>query len=161
MKNYIIISIIILFIILLLIQYYSTKIENYGDLSGNFIQGHDICGNIITIPYDPSTNIQGYDILSPFSSTMTDISSNKNVSYNLDLNTQYHDTLEDIQTQEGIYNTKFNLINAIDICNNNIQLPYAPSQPTVVYNKPGSFFFGTSKYIPNYYDSVLLSNGRQ
>lgn len=156
MKKYIIISIIILFIILLLIQYYSKKIENYGDISGNnTIHGFDICGNVIILPYDPSNNIIGYEASSPFSSSITDLSTN--TIYNLDLNTQYHDTLADIQKQEGIYNTQFNLIDAIDICNNNIQLPYAPAQPTVVYNKPGSFFFGSSIYTPNYYDSILLS----
>jgi hypothetical protein len=151
MKKYIII--ILLFVILILLTVFTKKYTEEN------IQGYDICGNIIDLPYDSSNNIIiGYNTSTPFSRKMTNISEKK---YNLDLNTQYHDTLEDIQKQEGIYNTNFVLINAIDICGNNIQMPYGPAQPPVVYNTPGSFLFGSSKYVPNYYDSVLLSNSRQ
>jgi hypothetical protein len=75
-----------------------------------------------------------------------------------DYNTQYHDTIDVIQKQNDIYNTNFNFINVIDDSGNDISLPYSPAQPTVVYNKPGTFYYGISKYVPDYKDSILLSS---
>jgi len=82
---------------------------------------------------------------------------NTAVRYTADnLDIQYHDPSADI-LNNGVDNTNFNEIMVMDGCGNQIYLPNKTTQGYSTYEKPYSFPYGPSTYVPNYEDSVYLS----
>ena len=74
-----------------------------------------------------------------------------------DINVQYHDDIEDIQAQSGLYNTVFSSINVLDQNGNAVVMPYTKIQGTTTYDKPGTYVYGSSTYVPSYTDSIFLT----
>ena len=73
-------------------------------------------------------------------------------------NLQYHDNINDIKAQDGLYNV--NDLNNMIVKNddgNLVSIPFNASTTLPTYYNPGSFIFSSSNYIPNYKDSVYLS----
>lgn len=70
---------------------------------------------------------------------------------------QYHDDIEDIIAQGGIYDLSFGTMLVNDAAGNMVAIPYVPGRALPIYNVPGSFVYGPSTYVPNYADSVYLS----
>jgi hypothetical protein len=79
----------------------------------------------------------------------------RDISNNYDM--QFHDDVETIKKQNGLYDLNFGEVRVRDQNGNIIILPKVDSQNSVTYHKPGEFRFGSSTYIPNYEDSVYLS----
>ena len=70
---------------------------------------------------------------------------------------QYHNTIDDISKQNGVYDLSFGTMIVFDKYGNEIAIPYVPGQATPTYYQAGSFTYGASSYVPNYEDSVYLS----
>jgi uncharacterized protein YxeA len=65
-------------------------------------------------------------------------------------NVQYHDTVAEIEskTNDGSWLSKNGKVEFI---------PWSKIPSFSTYNKPGSFTYGTSTYVPSYKDSIYLS----
>jgi hypothetical protein len=72
-------------------------------------------------------------------------------------NVQYHDSIDDLNSQKGIYDLSFGSMVVLDKSGNKVAIPYVKGQALPTYYQPGSFIFGSSNYVPNYEDSVYLS----
>lgn len=72
-------------------------------------------------------------------------------------NIQYHDDIEDIIAQGGIYDLSFGTMIVMDAAGKKVAIPYVPGRALPIYNVPGSFVYGPSTYVPNYADSIYLS----
>jgi hypothetical protein len=70
---------------------------------------------------------------------------------------QYHDDIDDLIAQGGIYDLSFGTIIVVDAAGKKISIPYVPGRALPIYNLPGSFVHGPSTYVPNYSDSIYLS----
>jgi len=70
---------------------------------------------------------------------------------------QYHDSIEDIIAQGGIYDLSFGSMVVVDAAGKKVYVPYVPGRALPIYNVPGSFVYGPSTYVPNYADSIFLS----
>ena len=82
----------------------------------------------------------------------------ENTKYKYDnYDVKYHDSVDDIQKQKGLYDASFGSIIVFDPCGNKIFLPYTPAQGSFTYYMPGAYIYGASTYVPNYEDSVYLS----
>jgi hypothetical protein len=79
----------------------------------------------------------------------------RDVSNNYDM--QFHDDEDTIKKQNNLYDLNFGEVRVRDQNGNIIILPKVESQNAVTYHQPGEFVFGSSKYIPNYEDSIYLS----
>jgi len=73
------------------------------------------------------------------------------------LNIKYHDDIEDITAQSGLYDTSFSTMKVLDKSGNVIVMPFAPGQGLSTYNEPGTYLYGPTTYVPNYEDSIYLS----
>lgn len=71
---------------------------------------------------------------------------------------QFHDDIRDIQNQNDMYDLNFGETRVLDQNGDMIILPKAGAQSSVTYYHPGEFPFGSATYVPNYEDSVYLSN---
>lgn len=80
----------------------------------------------------------------------------RDISNNYD--TQFHDSVDDIRKQNDMYDLSFGQMRVLDQNGNMIILPAAGAQSSVTYYHPGEYPFNASKYVPNYEDSVYLSN---
>jgi hypothetical protein len=97
--------------------------------------------------------------------TMTNNNNESNVNIekltmtydNTNLNIQYHDNIEDINSQSRLYKTDFSSINVIDQHGNVVLLPYTPVQGMITYYKPGTYYYGATAYVPTYEDSIYFS----
>ena len=69
----------------------------------------------------------------------------------------FHDDESTIKKQNDMYDLNFGEVRVRDQNGNIIILPKTDSQNSVTYHQPGEFTFGSSKYIPNYEDSIYLS----
>ena len=69
----------------------------------------------------------------------------------------FHDEIEDIKKQNDMYDLNFGEVKVLDQNGNLIILPRIQTQGNVTYYNPGEFKFGASTYVPNYEDSVYLS----
>ena len=76
---------------------------------------------------------------------------------NSNLNIKYHDDVEDIQAQSRFYETDFSSINVLDQTGNIISMPYTPVQGMITYYKPGTYYYGSTAYVPTYEDSIYFS----
>lgn len=76
-------------------------------------------------------------------------------------NVKYHDDIEDIRAQKGIYNTEMDKMLVRDNSGNLISMNFMSNSALPTYYQPGSFVFGSSNYVPNYEDSVYLSKTTQ
>lgn len=72
-------------------------------------------------------------------------------------NIQYHDDIEDLIAQGGVYDLSFGTMIVRDAAGKEIAIPYVPGRALPIYNIPGSFTYGSSTYVPNYADSIYLS----
>jgi hypothetical protein len=70
---------------------------------------------------------------------------------------QYHDDIEDLIAQGGIYDLSFGTMIVVDAARKKVAIPYVPGRALPIYNTPGSFLYGPSTYVPNYADSIYLS----
>lgn len=70
---------------------------------------------------------------------------------------QYHDDIDDLIAQEGIYDVSFGTMIVRDAAGKEVSIPYVPGKALPIYNVPGSFIHGSSSYVPNYADSIYLS----
>lgn len=105
--------------------------------------------------------VKGYGkIINPaFDLNMKDFnyktSNYRDISNNYDM--QFHDDEETIKKQNDLYDLNYGEIRVRDQNGNIIILPKINSQNSVTYHQPGEFTFGSSKYVPNYEDSIYLS----
>lgn len=155
--NYLLIagSIIVIFLVSL---YFSVKPqENYQDMKVNY-------SNVIT---NSNENYLANNANTPgvatYSQTLAGINAKNEFTDNTairysadDLNIQYHDPSADIQNN-GVDDTNFSEIMVLDGCGNQVYLPNKTTQGYSTYDKPYSFPYGPSTYVPNYEDSVYLS----
>jgi hypothetical protein len=79
----------------------------------------------------------------------------RDISNNYDM--QFHDDIETIKKQNNLYDLSYGEVRVRDQNGNIIILPKVDSQNSVTYYQPGEFRFGSSKYVPNYEDSIYLS----
>lgn len=70
---------------------------------------------------------------------------------------QYHDDIEDLIAQGGVYDLSFGTMIVRDATGKEVAIPYVPGRALPIYNVPGSFTYGPSTYVPNYADSIFLS----
>jgi len=112
----------------------------------------------------PITSGQGGAILSSVNSpgyagSGNDVENNPNsLKYNAnDIEIQYHDNIDDLVAQGGIYDLSFGTMVVVDSAGQKIAIPYVPGRALPIYNTPGSFVYGPSNYVPNYADSIYLS----
>ena len=81
----------------------------------------------------------------------------KDVVNNYDM--QFHDDIETIQKNNTLYDLSFGQVRVLDPSSGKmIILPNVKAQGLVTYYHPGEYPFGATKYVPNYEDSVYLSN---
>jgi hypothetical protein len=80
----------------------------------------------------------------------------RDISNNYD--TLFHDDINTIQNQSKLYDLAYGAIKVKDQNGNIVTLPKTNAQDSVTYYNPGDFQFGSSKYVPNYEDSVYLSS---
>ena len=80
----------------------------------------------------------------------------RDVSNNYDV--QFHSDAEELKKQNDMYDLEFGEVRVVDQDGNVIILPKTNSQGSVTFYQPGEFPFGASTYIPNYEDSMYLSN---
>jgi hypothetical protein len=97
---------------------------------------------------DPALNLSATQA-NFLTSNYRDVSDNYNV--------QFHDSVETIQKTNGLYDLSFGEVRVMDQCGNMIILPKTKSQGNVTYYQPGEFPFGAASYVPNYEDSMYLS----
>lgn len=79
----------------------------------------------------------------------------RDISNNYDV--QFHDDLQDLRAQHDASDLSFGQVRVKDQKGNIVILPSVPAQDKVTYYQPGEFPFGSSKYVPNYEDSIYLS----
>jgi hypothetical protein len=72
-------------------------------------------------------------------------------------NLQYHDSDSNVLAQDNINVVNMETINARDSCGNMISIPRAKVQGDIHYYSSDKLPFGPSSYIPNYEDSIYLS----
>jgi hypothetical protein len=93
-----------------------------------------------------------------FDLTVQSIDASKNQYKYNDYSMTYHDSVEDIKKQGGIFDASFATVMVLDPCGNKVLIPYSPAQPLPIYYTPGSYQkYGASTYVPSYEDSVYLS----
>jgi len=112
----------------------------------------------------PVTTGQGGAVLTSINSpgyagSGSDVENNENtLKYNPnDVEIQYHDDINDLAAQGGIYDLSFGTMVVVDSAGQKISIPYVPGRALPIYNTPGSFIYGPSNYVPNYADSIYLS----
>ena len=112
----------------------------------------------------PITTGQGGALLSSVNSpgyagSGSDVENNPNaLTYDPnDIQIQYHDDIDDLAAQGGIYDLSFGTMVVVDAAGQKIAIPYVPGRALPIYNTPGSFIYGPSNYVPNYADSIYLS----
>lgn len=71
-------------------------------------------------------------------------------------NVRYHDSIQDIKSQNPDYDLEFQNITLIDDNNNELNLKISKSQGFYKYNYPGKYKYGYN-YVPKYHESVILS----
>jgi hypothetical protein len=72
--------------------------------------------------------------------------------------TQFHDDVETIQKNNSLYDLSFGQVRVLDPSGKMIILPNVKAQGLVTFYNPGDYPFGAATYVPNYEDSVYLSN---
>jgi len=100
--------------------------------------------------------IKGPNLLLSTSKFNYDTSNYRKVLDNYD--TKFHDELDDVVKNSKLYDLQFNETVVKDQNGNMVSIPKTKSQDSVTFYKPGEFPFGSSKYIPNYEDSIYLSS---
>jgi hypothetical protein len=70
---------------------------------------------------------------------------------------QYHDSEQDIITQDDLDLELVKPIYVKDASGNVVELPWTSVKGNTTYNEPGTFRYESSNYVPNYEDSVYLS----
>ena len=73
-----------------------------------------------------------------------------------------HDDIETIKKNNPLYDLSFGQVRVVDRTvdpsGKILIFPMVKSQGLVTYYTPGDYPFGAAKYVPNYEDSVYLSN---
>jgi hypothetical protein len=72
-------------------------------------------------------------------------------------NTQYHEDVETLKSQNYQYGLDSETITVKDMSGNTVVIPVPTIQGQITYYQPGTYRFGASSYVPNYEDSVFLS----
>jgi hypothetical protein len=72
-------------------------------------------------------------------------------------NVEYHDSISDIATQTGMYDSDSGIAWAIDPSGKKIALPKLKGHDFITYYNPGTYKYGASNYVPTYEDSIYLS----
>jgi hypothetical protein len=92
----------------------------------------------------------------PISSNVPAGSDNDSTKYDYNnLNIQYHDSSEDIQTQMGI-DPSANLISILDSSGNRVQVPISSTMNDTTYYE-GKLRYDPSNYVPTYEDTIYFS----
>ena len=148
MKNYIYISLLIVF--LLFIIY-------------NFLQEFIHIGKkdqyMLSEGYKSSYSGPSgyYSTLDSPSTTMAPSSSQYKSNYHLDdLNVMYHDSLEDIQTQTGM-DPSANLVTVLDPSGHLIQIPISQTMNDTTYYNENLLKYDPANYVPTYEDTIYFS----
>jgi len=163
-KKYAIQLLIILFISLVIGIYFNYRIEGAATLTqmyentaiqetknNGFSSGYAGSGRSITAE---NTDYSQYKN-APTQSKFKDLSTYKSGNVT-DLDTQYHDTPEQIAMNNNINSITGQAV-VKDKDGKTIALPPIQAQQQVTYYQPGTFIHGASTYVPNYEDSVYLS----
>jgi hypothetical protein len=72
-------------------------------------------------------------------------------------NTQFHDSIEDIQEQSNAYIPVLDKIKVKDPKGKETEISIPKNLGGFTYNRPGTFKYSADSYIPDYEDSVYLS----
>ncbi len=163
-KTVIIILILILIIcgVCFFILYSSIQVVPISYSSSSVLQTSE---NVLNFPSQDTTNSffkinkikENYETIKDLRGNTIELKPMKYDPNNYDV--VYHDIEADINKQSGIYKTQKNFYNVIDKDGKMTSIPYYGNEnPTLpVYNKPGSFIYGTSNYTPTYKDTIYLN----
>jgi len=93
-----------------------------------------------------------------YGNSVTYSSTSENTKYNAgNYEVSYHDSVESIKRQSGVYGTDFGTTIVVDSSGNKILIPYNEVQGHSIYYQPGTYKYGASTYIPTYEDSVYFN----
>ena len=72
-------------------------------------------------------------------------------------NVEYHDSADVWKGKTETMDLSFGNVWVIDASGNKVNIPYSSLSNFTTYNKPGTFTYGASSYVPSYEDSIYLS----
>ena len=150
MKNTLYFGIILIIVIIINIFIGKFLIEGYVDMPNTDMPNAKKPYTNMAIKY---ANYANYEYVKKFgisdtSNNITDISYNADPYYNVQYHADTYDVSGDINKGTAY---------VVDKSGNIIALPPTGLEVTPTYYQPGSYRFGASTYVPNYEDSIYLS----
>ena len=137
------------------------RIENFSGLNdlNIFIEGYENTTNKYTEKAKADAVKKGYTSgYAGSGGIKVDISKNPLYNYRTDnYNVEYHDSADVWKNRTDNLDLSFGNVWVIDASGNKVNIPYSSLSNFTTYNKPGTFKYGASSYVPSYEDTIYLS----